>query len=132
MIIEHEVTRPLIIPSATSLDWTDTVAVGHALLALTYELVDDLFGTLLAMSSNGVVKVISGARWIGNERIVEELAVMQRQVGEVAIVSGMWVSRTDDDHHHVHGDPFASTYQMLFWVGTDPRTTHAFTIQRKP
>lgn len=132
MIIEHEVTRPLIIPSATSLDWTDTVAVGHALLALTYELVDDPFGTLLATSSNGVVAVISGARWIGNERIVEELAVMQRQVGEVAIVSGMWVSRTDDDHHHVHGDPFASTYRMLFWVGTDPHTTHAFTIQRKP
>lgn len=132
MIIEHEVTRPLIIPSATSLDWTDTVAVGHALLALTYELVDDPFGTLLAMSSNGVVKVISGARWIGNERIVEELAVMQRQVGEVAIVSGMWVSRDDDDHHHVHGDPMASRYRMLFVVGTDPRNIHAFTISRTP
>ena len=132
MIIEHEVTRPLIIPSATSLDWTDTVAVGHALLALTYELVDDPFGTLLAMSSNGVVKVISGARWIGNERIVEELAVMQRQVGETAICAGMWVSRDDDDHHHVHGDPMASRYRMLFVVGTDPRNIHAFTIQRKP
>lgn len=132
MIIEHEVTRPLIIPSATSLDWTDTVAVGHALLALTYELVDDPFGTLLATSSNGVVKVISGARWIGNERIVEELAVMQRQVGETAICAGMWVSRDDDDHHHVHGDPMASRYRMLFVVGTDPRNIHAFTIQRKP
>lgn len=131
-IIEHTITPPLIIPSPTSMDWTDIDSIGHDLLALTYELVDDPFGTLLALSSNGVVKVISGCRHIGNDEIAESLLKMQAHFGETAICAGMWVSRDDDDHHHVHGDPFASTYRMLFWVGTDPRTTHAFTIQRKP
>lgn len=131
-IIEHTITRPLIIPSPTSMDWTDIDSIGHDLLALTYELVDDPFGTLLALSSNGVVKVISGCRHIGNDEIAESLLKMQAHFGETAICAGMWVSRDDDDHHHVHGDLMASRYRMLFVVGTDPRTTHAFTIQRKP
>lgn len=131
-IIEHTITRPLIIPSATSMDWTNVDSIGHDLLALTYQLVDDPFGALLAMSSNGIVKVISGCRHIGNDEIAELLLEMQRQVGEAAICAGMWVSRNDDDHHHIDGDLTAFRYRMLFVVGTDPRNIHAFTIERIP
>lgn len=28
-IIEHTITRPLIIPSATSMDWTDIDSIGY-------------------------------------------------------------------------------------------------------
>lgn len=132
--IEHRLSsdETLTIPRAGTVDFTDADAVGRALLALTFELVTDPLGTMLVMSSIGNAAVISGCRHIDNDAIARHLHGMQAEVGELAVLAAMWVSRDDDDHHHVHGDPMASRYRMLFVVGTDPRNIHAFTIQRKP
>ena len=125
--IEHRLSsdETLTIPRAGTVDFTDADAVGRALLALTFELVTDPLDTMLVISSIGNAAVIFGYRHIDNDAIARHLHGMQAEVGELAVLAAMWVSRNIEDHQHLDTAE-ASRYQMRFVIGTEPNTTHYF------